>query len=91
MSGPSIELLQKQRRGALVTEVICFAVALIGPAIGWYILRDKLDTLAQIPAALWAPMIPPVLLFLAGIGFHRHRRGIERQLREATESARASR
>ena len=87
MAGTDLDLLRRQRRGALFTEVICFAVAVIGPLIGYYFLHDKLAKVSEIPAALWAPMIPPVLLLLAGIGFHRHRKGIERKLRAAAQAS----
>ena len=87
MAGTDLELLRRQRRGALITEIICFSVALIAPAIAYYFLHDKLAKITQIPAALWAPLIPVVLLTLAGIGFHRHRKGIERKLRAATQGS----
>jgi len=67
-------------------ECLCFAIALIGPAVGGYLLRDRFEALAQVPISLWVPLIPPLLLFLAGIGFHRHRKGIERKLSAATEA-----
>ena len=87
MAGIDLDLLRRQRRGALFTEVICFSVAVIGPVIAYYFLHDKLAKISEIPAALWAPLIPPILLVLAGIGFHRHRKGIERKLRAATEAS----
>ena len=80
------ETLQKQRRNALGLEILCFGLAVLVPAVGALLLGDKLAAMWQVPLAIWVPLIPPFVLFLGGIGFHRHRKGLEQRIRAAAEA-----
>ena len=78
--------LEKQRKNALVCECLCITGGLVLPAIGAWFLRDRLAEMWQIPVSFWVPAMPFILLLLAGYGFRRHRKGIEKKLRAARDA-----
>jgi hypothetical protein len=72
--------LAKQRRDALLFETVCWVLALGGPAIAAWLLRDRMPQIFASAAYMIAPIIPSVLLLGAAIGFRRLRKGIERRM-----------